>query len=225
MVDLHRLAAFCAMSLLLSAVPGPSVLFVVGRALAHGRRAALASVTGNAVGGYVLVVAVALGLGSVVSRSAFLFGAVKIVGAAYLILLGVRAVRGSRSTLREGTARGRAAPTRTAPETAAPGGLRQGWEGFTVGVTNPKSIVFLMAVLPQFVDRAAGHVVVQMLLLGMAGALLQLASDSMWGLAASAARDWLARSPRRASLLGATGGIGMIGLGVTVAVTGRAEPA
>jgi threonine/homoserine/homoserine lactone efflux protein len=215
MVDPHRLAAFCAMSLLLSAVPGPSVLFVVGRALAHGRRAALASVTGNAVGGYVLVLAVALGLGNVVARSAALFGVIKIAGAAYLVLLGVRALRGSRNVRRQNPA----------PAAAAHGGLRQGWEGFTVGVTNPKSIVFLMAVLPQFVDREAGQVVVQMLLLGLAGALLQLLSDGVWGLTASAARDWLGRSPRRTSLLGATGGITMIGLGLTVAVTGRADPA
>lgn len=214
MVDLHRLTAFCALSLLLSATPGPSVLFAVGRALAHGRRAALASVAGNAAGGYLLVVAVASGLGSLVARSAFLFGLIKLAGAAYLVLLGVRAVRGSRRTRWESGV----------PEAPAyRGGLREGWDGFLVGVTNPKSIVFLMAVLPQFVDRAAGHVVLQMLLLGLAGALLQLASDGVWGLSASAARDWFARSPRRAALLGAGGGLGMITLGVTVAATGRAD--
>ncbi|GIH14921.1 hypothetical protein Raf01_30930 [Rugosimonospora africana] len=92
-----------------------------------------------------------------------------------------------------------------------------------MGVTNPKSIVFLMAVLPQFVDQSAGHVVVQMLLFGLAGALLQLASDSVWGLTASAARAWFGRSPRRMSLVRGTGGMAMIGLGVTVAVTGQAH--
>ncbi|WP_314174454.1 LysE family translocator [Streptomyces winkii] len=239
MVDPHRLAAFCAMSLVLSAVPGPSVLFVVGRALAHGRRAALASVTGNAVGGYVLVVAVASGLGSVVARSAFLFGVIKMAGAAYLVVLGVRALLDARKARRNAAlsdgpaehAAPRAESARTASaRTASPPhdarrGPRQAWEGFTVGVTNPKSVVFLMAVLPQFVDRSAGHVVLQMLVLGLAGALLQFASDSVWGLTASAARSRLARSPRRTSLFGAAGGLSMIGLGVTVAVTGRADPA
>ncbi|MER7485607.1 LysE family translocator [Streptomyces sp. NPDC126497] len=213
MIGLHQLAAFCSMSLLLSAIPGPSVLFVVGRALAHGRRAALASVLGNALGGYALVVAVAFGVGNVVARSALAFGVIKIAGAAYLVFLGVQALRHSRTP----------APEPGAARAVARGTLRQTWEGFTVGVTNPKSIVFLTAVLPQFVDRDAGHVVGQILLLGLAGALLQLASDSVWGLAASAARSWFGRSPRRMSLVGGAGGMAMIGLGVTVAATGRAD--
>ncbi|GIH14920.1 hypothetical protein Raf01_30920 [Rugosimonospora africana] len=99
MIDPHRLAAFCAMSLLLSAIPGPSVLFVVGRALAHGRRVALASVFGNALGGYVLVIAVALGVGSVVARSVVVFNVIRIAGALYLILLGVQAIRGRRGSV------------------------------------------------------------------------------------------------------------------------------
>ncbi|SFS52067.1 LysE family translocator [Saccharopolyspora flava] len=208
MVDLQRLIAFCAMSLLLSAIPGPSVLFVVGRALAHGRRAALSSALGNALGGYVLVVAVAFGLGTVVAQSALVFTAVKLCGAAYLIHLGVQALRSP------------------APEVdAAPPvpGRRRIWEGVLVGVSNPKSIVFLMAVLPQFVDRDAGGVIGQMLVLGLAGALLQLLSDSTWGLTASAARAWFGRSPRRLTRLTRTGGATMIGLGVTIALTGRSD--
>jgi threonine/homoserine/homoserine lactone efflux protein len=210
MIDLHRLAAFCAMSMVLSVVPGPSVLFVVGRALALGRRAALASVLGNALGGYALVIAVALGMGTVVARSVLLFNVIKIAGAAYLVYLGVKAIRSRRTTV----------PVPGAARAGTRGG-RQVWEGFTVGVANPKSIVFLMAVLPQFVEPSAGHVVVQMLLLGLAGALLQLASDSVWGLMASSARAWFGRFPRRMSLVRGTGGMTMIGLGVTVAVTGR----
>ncbi|OKK16271.1 lysine transporter LysE [Streptomyces sp. CB00455] len=213
MVDLHQLAAFCAMSLLLSAIPGPSVLFVIGRALTYGRRAALASVLGNALGGYVLVIAVALGVGAVVERSVLLFNAVKLAGAAYLVFLGVKALRagwGSRS--------------QTAMPEALPGaGGRSVRAGFTVGVTNPKSIVFLTAVLPQFVDREAGQVVTQMLLLGLAGAVLAVISDGVWGLAASAARTWLCRSSRGMSVLGGTGGLAMIGLGAAVALTGRAD--
>ncbi|GLY70688.1 LysE family translocator [Amycolatopsis taiwanensis] len=213
MVDLHQLAAFCAMSLLLSAIPGPSVLFVIGRALAHGRRAALASVLGNAMGGYLLVVGVALGVGAVVERSVLLFNLIKLAGAAYLVFLGVKALWASWGS--------RSGATGTQPTPPAAG--RSVWQGFTVGVTNPKSIIFLTAVLPQFVDREAGHVIAQMLLLGLAGAVLQLVSDGTWGLAASAARTWLGRSPRRMSVLGGTGGLAMIGLGATVALTGRAD--
>ncbi|RRO15815.1 LysE family translocator [Saccharopolyspora rhizosphaerae] len=196
------------MSLVLSAVPGPSVLFVVSRALAHGRRAALASALGNALGGYVLVIAVAFGLGTVVAQSALVFTAVKLAGAAYLVLLGVQALRAPRPE------RGDVSPVP---------GQRRVWEGVLVGVSNPKSIVFLMAVLPQFVDREAGGVIAQMLVLGLAGALLQLASDGTWGLTASAARSWFGRSPRRITQLNRTGGAAMVGLGVTVAIAGRPD--
>ncbi|WP_406717000.1 LysE family translocator [Streptomyces althioticus] len=215
MVDAHHLLAFCTMSLLLSAVPGPSVLFVVGRALAHGRATALASVLGNALGGYVLVVAVALGVGSLVERSAVLFHTIKLLGAAYLIVLGVRAVH---ANWRGRDVAGR--PVDAKGDDGTAGSVRA---GFWVGVTNPKSVVFLTAVLPQFVDREAGHATAQMLVLGLAGALLQLLSDGIWGLGAATARDWLGRSPRRTAAIGGTGGLAMIGLGASVAFTGRAE--
>ncbi|MFD5803658.1 MULTISPECIES: LysE family translocator [unclassified Streptomyces] len=210
MMSADRLSAFAAVSFLLIVVPGPSVLFVIGRALAQGRRAALTTVVGNTLGAYLLVVAVALGVGSVVERSVLVFTALKLAGAAYLVYLGVRAWR-QRGALR-------AAFTGDEP---ARGGLRTLWEGFAVGVANPKTIVFFAAVLPQFVDRAQGHVVVQMLLLGLVFNVLALACDSLWGLAASTGRDWFARSPRRLSLVGGAGGLTMIGLGVSVAATGR----
>jgi threonine/homoserine/homoserine lactone efflux protein len=212
MVPADRLLAFAVVSFLLIVVPGPSVLFVVGRALAHGRRTALTTVLGNTLGAFVLVVAVAIGIGTVVERSAAVFLGLKLAGAAYLVYLGVKALR-HRGSLREAfTGRGRAR-----------GGWRTLWEGFTVGVTNPKTIVFFAAVLPQFVDRSHGHVAVQMLLLGLVFNLIAVASDSVWGLVASTARDWFARSPRRLSIVGGVGGLTMIGLGVTVAVTGRKD--
>ncbi|MFH9942178.1 LysE family translocator [Streptomyces murinus] len=213
MVSLDRLFAFSALALLLIVIPGPSVLFVVGRALAHGRRAALTTVAGNTLGAYVLVAAVALGIGPVVERSVLLFTALKLAGAAYLVYLGIKAWR-QRGSLR-------AAFTRSGPP--ARGGLRTLGEGFAVGVANPKTMVFFAAVLPQFVDRAQGHVPVQMLLLGLVFNVIALVSDSVWGLVASAARDWFARSPRRLSAVGGVGGLAMIGLGVTVAATGRKD--
>ncbi|MFC6063338.1 LysE family translocator [Streptomyces ochraceiscleroticus] len=211
-MTIDRLLAFAAMSFLLIVVPGPSVLFVIGRALAQGRRAALTTVVGNALGAYVLVVAVALGVGSLVERSALVFMALKLVGAAYLVYLGVKAVR-QRGALQ-------AAFAGDAP---ARGGLRTVWEGFAVGVANPKTIVFFAAVLPQFVDREQGHVTAQMLLLGLVFNVIAVVSDSVWGMAAATARSWFARSPRRLAVVGGAGGLAMIGLGVTVAATGRTD--
>lgn len=106
MVSTHQYLAFAAMSLLVIVIPGPSVLFVIGRALAHGRRTALATVLGNVVGSYGLVVAVALGIGSLVERSAAVFVAVKLAGAAYLVLLGVQAFR-HRKEMKLGAVMGR----------------------------------------------------------------------------------------------------------------------
>ncbi|MFD3326771.1 LysE family translocator [Streptomyces sp. NPDC058701] len=212
MVSTDRLPAFAAMSFLLIVIPGPSVLFVIGRALAQGRRAALTTVVGNTLGAYVLVVAVALGVGAVVERSVLAFTALKLVGAAYLVYLGVKAVRG-RGSLQ--AALGGGAPPY--------GSLRTLGEGFVVGVANPKTLVFFAAVLPQFVDRGQGSVTAQMLLLGLVFNVIAVVSDSAWGVAAAAGRTWFARSPRRLAAVGGVGGLTMIGLGVTVAVTGRKE--
>jgi threonine/homoserine/homoserine lactone efflux protein len=230
-VSVDRVLGFAAMSLVLVLIPGPSVLFVLGRALAHGRRTALGSVLGNATGAYVLAAAVSVGLGEVVTRSVAVFTAVKLAGAAYLVLLGVKAWRG-RGALAVAAAGARAEDGTGRTGGATRGGTRQAaarrdgrtlWEGFVVGVTNPKTCVFFAAVLPQFVDREAGRVHEQMLLLSLVFTLIALVCDSVWALTASAARSWFARSPRRMAAVGGTGGLAMIGLGVTVAVTGRAD--
>ncbi|MFF4244607.1 LysE family translocator [Streptomyces sp. NPDC001822] len=212
MVSVDRLLAFAAVSLLLIVIPGPSVLFVIGRALAQGRRAALTTVVGNTLGSYVLVVAVALGVGAVVERSVVVFTALKLCGAAYLVYLGVKAMR-QRGSLHASFGDG------------GPGGgsLRTLLEGFAVGVANPKTIVFFAAVLPQFVEPRLGHVTVQMLVLGLVFNALALTCDSVWGLIASSTRDWFTHSPQRLARVGGVGGLTMIGLGVTVAVTGRKD--
>lgn len=212
MVPTDRLLAFAAMSFLLIVIPGPSVLFVIGRALAQGRRAALTTVVGNTLGAYGLIVAVALGVGSIVERSVLVFTVLKLAGAAYLVYLGIKAWRG-RGLLLASFAGGGAEYC----------GLRTFWEGFAVGVSNPKTIVFFAAVLPQFVDRGQGHVVAQMLVLGLVFNVIAIASDCAWGLVAASARDWFARSPQRLSTVGGVGGLAMIGLGVTVAATGRKD--
>ncbi|QPP05146.1 LysE family translocator [Streptomyces bathyalis] len=214
MVPMESLLTFAAMSLLVIVVPGPSVLFVIGRALAHGRRTALATVLGNMVGSYLLVVAVAWGLGVLVEGSATVFMGVKLAGAAYLVFLGVQAFR-HRKEVRAADMELPAGEQRSDRRTVL--------DGIFVGVTNPKGIVFFAAVLPQFVDHEAGHVPVQMMVLGLVPVAIGMMTDTLWGLGASAARSWFARSDRRLSMVGGTGGFAMIGLGVTVAATGRTD--
>ncbi|MCC3652444.1 LysE family translocator [Streptomyces sp. S07_1.15] len=233
MVSTDRLLAFAAMSFLLIVIPGPSVLFVIGRALAQGRRAALATVAGNTLGSCILVVAVALGVGAVVERSVLVFTVLKLAGAAYLVYLGIRAVRqrgayhGIETPPPSGAVDGPGPGPGPGPKPGQErgrGGLRRTvWEGFAVGVANPKTMVFFAAVLPQFVDRGQGYAALQMMLLGLVFNVIAVSCDSVWGLAAAAARSWFARSPRRLALVGGAGGFAMIGLGVTVAATGRKE--
>jgi threonine/homoserine/homoserine lactone efflux protein len=205
-----QFAGFAAAAVVLIVIPGPGVLFVIGRALAHGRGTALASVAGHSTGNFVLAVCVAFGIGAIVERSADLYTVIRLAGAAYLIWLGIMAFR----------RRGSLASVLT--EAAEPrGGARSVREGFLVGVTNPKGVILFAAVLPQFVDRSAGHVQVQMLILSTMAVLIGLVSDVSYGMAASTVRSWFARSPRRLGLVGGVGGLAMIGLGVTLAVTGR----
>ncbi len=213
MVTAEQVGAFAVAALILIAIPGPSVLFVVGRALAHGRRTALASVLGNELGLLAAAVCVALGVGSVVARSTTVFTAVKLVGAVYLVWLGVQAIRHRGALGAAGTPAGR--PVR--------GDWHAARQGFVVGVTNPKTFVILASVLPQFVDRGAGHVPLQMLELGLVAVAIALVCDSIWSVSAAGARDWFARSPARTRLVGGAGGASMIGLGVTMAVSGRPD--
>ncbi|XVQ09326.1 LysE family translocator [Spirillospora sp. CA-255316] len=214
MISTEQLLGFSAMALAIIVIPGPTVLFVVGRALAHGRRTAMTSVVGNELGALLMTVLVALGIGSIVERSILVFTALKLVGAAYIIYLGVQAFRNRRSL--EGA-------MDELDAAHSKGSARELWQGFVVGVTNPKTIVFFAAVLPQFVERGNGHVPLQMMIFGLVFCLIALLCDSVWGLAASAARSWFARSPRRLAAVGGTGGLMMIGLGVTVATTGRKD--
>lgn len=211
-VPTDRILPFAATAFVLIAVPGPSVLFVVSRALALGRRAALATVVGNAFGVYLQVIAVALGIGTVVERSATAFTAVKLLGAAYLVFLGLR-------TFRHRDRLAAAIETATAPRSTR----RVLREGVIVGAMNPKAIVFFAAVLPQFADAASGHVPLQLLVLGLVFVAIALVSDSAWGLAAGTARLWLAGSPRRLRAVGGASGLVVMGLGARLAFSGRAD--
>ena len=212
MVTGTQVVGFAVTCLIVIAIPGPSVLFVIGRALAHGRRTALASVAGNVAGVQVVAISVALGIGTLVQRSDLVFTVVKLAGAGYLVWLGIKAIRHRRSL---------------ADAMLVAGAPRSGWraaaEGFTVGVANPKAYVLFAAVLPQFANQAAGHVPLQLLLLSLVSLPIGLISDGTWGLAASGVRAWFARSPRRLELVGGLGGLAIVGLGVTLALTGRRD--
>jgi len=211
-VSASNLVAFALAAFVIIVVPGPSVLFVVGRALSLGRGPAFASVVGNALGVYAVAVLVTVGLGSIVRRSELAFTAVKVVGAAYLVWLGIQAIR-HRHDLVDALS---ATPVRTSWWRAA----RQ---GFVVGFANPKALIMFGTVLSQFVDRPARQVPQQMLLLALVALVIALVSDTAWVLAASRARTWFGTDPRRLAMVGGTGGLAMIGVGVSVAATGRRD--
>ena len=208
MITLDQMLAFGLAAFILIAIPGPSVVFTIGRALAYGRVVALATVVGNSIGLLVIVGFVALGLGVVVEESIEVYTVLKLLGAVYLVWLGVQAIR-HRHDFHVDQA------TETGPRVSIPRAIRQ---GFVVGVTNPKAFMILGAVLPQFVDRGVGHVQMQMFLLGLLAFTIGLLSDSLWALIASQLRLWFARSRRRGEAVGTVGGMSMIGLGVGLAV-------
>lgn len=202
MFSAETLATFVVAAFVMVVIPGPTVLFTIGRAMALGRLGGFLSILGTALGSILLVVAVALGVGTVVAQSVVLFTVVKVLGAGYLVFLGIQAIRHRKS----------ASATVTGP-VAKRSGARLLGEGFVVGVTNPKSIAFFLAILPQFVDLHAGSVPMQLFVLGTIVVAIGVACDAIWVLLASAAREWFGRSPRRIEVMSATGGGLMIGLG------------
>src|ERR1019366_8832178 len=192
-------------------IPGPSVLFVVSRGIALGRRAALATVLGNSSGFATQLALVSLGLGAIIARSDTVFVILKLLGAAYLVYLGVRNIRDRKAMA--GLLRVRESEPKPLRRIIR--------EGYIVGVTNPKGLIIFTAILPQFIERSHGHATLQLLTLGALCIGLASLSDGAWGLGSGTARAWLGRSPKRLERLSATGGVMLVGLGVGLAVTGR----
>jgi threonine/homoserine/homoserine lactone efflux protein len=212
MVPTSHLLAFAGVAAILIAIPGPSVLFTVSRALTAGRVTALLNVLGNSIGLVTQVLAVTFGTGELVERSAQVFTVLKLIGAFYIVFLGVEAIRHRHSLAR-------AISQRASPIT--PG--RAVRDGFVVGAMNPKTIAFLALVLPQFAVPGAGPLPLQILVLGSLFPLIAIVLDGIWAMAAGTASQWLSRSPRRLAAIGGTGGLIMIGLGVSLAATGRKD--
>jgi threonine/homoserine/homoserine lactone efflux protein len=212
MLPTHHFVEFLLTVYILILIPGPSVLFVVSRGVALGHRAALATVVGNASGFALQLLLVSIGVGSLVARSDAVFTTLKLIGAAYLVFLGVRNIR-QRKAL---------ALLFAPAEAADPKPLRRiVREGFFVGATNPKGVIIFTAVLPQFIDRSQGHVTVQLALLGTICIAIALLSDGAWAIASGTARQWLGRSSRRLETMTGVGGAMLIALGVGLAVTTR----
>jgi len=209
-VPASHVLGFALVSCALIVVPGPNVLFVISRSLTLGRAAGVGTALGGQIGVYTQVAAVAFGVGAIVERSVAVFTVIKLAGAAYLAYLGVQALRHRRSLAAALEAKVERKTLRRI--------LR---DGFIVGATNPKAIIFFVAVLPQFADRSSGHVPVQMLLLGSVFLAIAALCDCTYAVVAGTARNWLARSPRRLELVGGTGGLVMIGIGASLAITGR----
>jgi threonine/homoserine/homoserine lactone efflux protein len=201
-----RYPEYLVAAMIIILAPGPSVLFVIARAIAWGRATAVLTVLGNVSGSFVLSSLVALGIGPVLQRYEIAYIAVQWGGGLYLVHLGIDAIRKRAVHASDMTNQGPVGPTP----------LQSIRDGFWVGVLNPKAIVFFAAVLPQFVDIEGNSVTRQLLFLGLTFCLLAFFSDGAWGLLAGYARTWLASSNQRLEKLRTFGGTIMIILGVAV---------
>ena len=208
MVIPSRLPEYIVAAMVIILAPGPSVLFVIARAIAWGRKTAVFTVAGNVTGAFALSTLVAVGLGPILQRSDLAYAAIQWGGSLYLMYLGVEAIRQRKIHAEDMRNQG----------DAAPGIARSMRDGFWVGALNPKGLVFYAAVLPQFVDRDRGNVALQLIFLGAVFSILAFISDGTWGLLAGTARQWLATDAKRLEKLRATGGIVMIILGMSVLI-------
>jgi threonine/homoserine/homoserine lactone efflux protein len=204
MIDPHRFAIFLAAALLLAITPGPGIFYVLARSLAGGRREGILSSFGTFVGGLFHVFAAALGISAVLATSAMAFHTVKYAGAAYLIWLGLRMVRTRNAELAE--------PGATAPPRNA---FRQ---GIVTEVLNPKTALFFLSFIPQFIVPDRGHVFAQFLVLGLVSVSLNTAADLIVVMLASPIERRLKSSPRFRRNQRVASGFGMIGLGAYVAL-------
>ena len=212
MLPRDHLPEFLLTVYVLILIPGPSVLFVVSRGVALGRRAAFATAVGNESGFALQLVLVSIGVGSLVARSDAVFTTLKLLGAGYLVFLGVRNIRDRK----------RLAELFTPAVRVAPKPLRRIMrEGLFVGATNPKGVIIFTAVVPQFIDRSRGHVTLQIASLGAICIAIAFLSDTAWALASGTAREWLGRSSRRLEWMTAGGGVTLIALGFGLALTSR----
>lgn len=207
MPALSSVVLFLGAALVLLLTPGPAVLYITTRSMSQGRRAGLVSALGVAAGSAIHVLAAALGLSALLASSAVAFSAVKYAGAAYLVYLGIRRF----------LARDAAEPEANAPRAPMTALFRQ---GVLVNLLNPKTALFFLAFLPQFVDPSRGGAAPQIVFLGVLFSLMGLTTDSLYALAADRVSAAVRRSPRAVRGGKYVSGTVYIGLGLATAFAG-----
>ncbi len=207
LISHSSLLLFVTGAAILLVIPGPAVTYVVSRSIGHGRSAGLVSVLGIVAGTLCHVVAAALGISAVLASSALAFQFVKYLGAAYLIYLGIKTLRSTDQQLL----------TEAGNETSL---ARIFGQGFLVNLLNPKTALFFLAFLPQFVDPARGHVALQILQLGILFALMGWCSDSIYALIAGTVAEKIRGSLRLRRIQRNVSGGGLIALGLASAFSG-----
>jgi threonine/homoserine/homoserine lactone efflux protein len=205
-----QLLFFVTTAAILLAIPGPAVLYIVGRSIGQGRNAGLVSALGIGIGTLIHTAAAAVGLSALLVSSATAFSVVKYLGAAYLVYLGIQRLRSKESLA--------AASDSAAPRVTL---ARVFSQGIVVNVLNPKTALFFFAFLPQFIDPARGHVATQILSLGILFACMGTTSDCLWALFSGSVAGWLRNNQRwMRNERYVSGGI-LISLGVATALAGH----
>jgi threonine/homoserine/homoserine lactone efflux protein len=206
-IPVENILTVIAFSLVIIAIPGPSVMFAISRALVLGKSGAVLTVVGNGIGVLIQALAVSVGLGVLIQSNELLMNIIRLTGAGFLIYLGITAIRHRRDGL-----------DLTAP-VVAPKSSHIMRESILVGLSNPKTIVFFSAAFPQFVVSGGTPIVFQMILLSVIFVVFGISGDAIYALTAGAARDWFAKSQDRVVAMRTIGGIAMTTLGaVTVAL-------
>ena len=213
MPDLPTVAVFAGAALALLLIPGPAVLYVIARSASQGRAAGLVSVAGIHVGTLVHIAAAVLGLSAIIVASATAFTAVKLAGAGYLIVLGIRTIS------RRGGFSG--AVGEQAASSSARSSRRIFTDGIVLNILNPKTAVFFLAYVPQFVDVDAGNPTEQVIALGLLFVALGFVVDGGYAMAGSWIGARLRRSPTLERRSETTAGVFYVGLGLSTAMSGR----
>ena len=212
MPDITQFSLYIAAALLLADTPGPGIFYVAARSLAGGRAEGIASSFGTALGGLVHVVAGALGVSAIVLASAELFMVLKLLGAAYLVWLGLRTIMDARRST---------GPDMGGVSAPAMGTRRAFREGVVVEALNPKTAAFFLAFIPQFLDPSAGAVALPFILLGCISVALNTLADIVVAIGASRLREGAAARPGLIKRLREISGASMIALGAGLALAKR----
>jgi len=201
-MNVQLLAAFLLITIILLLTPGPIVTLVVATSASKGLRAGLITVAGSSTGNAILLAAIASGLGFILQNAVTVFEILRFAGAAYLIWLGIQAWRGAGGKVE-----------------ASPGHRLQFWRGFLVALSNPKTIAFFTAFLPQFIDPSL-PAPRQLAVMGVLSVALGTLTDTGWAVLAAFGRTWLMQSSRSA-LIGRLSGVALIGGGIWLSLARR----